>query len=186
MNTSAFLSALRLHPSLPVVFRHRDRVMAPGYHLTEVKRVRYETVDCGAMPHVWTETHLEVWAPPLSKPLPGRTHMAAGKLLDIVDRVEHQVLLPTDAPARVLTSFGGEPAALYDIESISADAETLTVGLTGDRTHCKAAERRANGVTGGCCSSHDSWEDTDIDSCGTGESGGCATPEAAVPSACCA
>ena len=63
MKTSSFFTALRSNSTLPLVFRSGADVVAPGYHLTEVKRVGYETMDCGATTHRWAENQFEVWVP---------------------------------------------------------------------------------------------------------------------------
>jgi hypothetical protein len=151
MKTSTFLSTLRAHPGLPVVFRTGAHAVSPRYHLTEVKRVSYETMDCGAMTHRWTETQFELWVPPLVGGLPGRDHLSAGKFIAIIDRVEKELLLAGDTEARIHVSLGDHPAALYDIASLHAHEGRLWVELTPDRTRCKAAERRVAALTGGCC-----------------------------------
>lgn len=153
MQTSAFLAALRRHPELPVVFRAGAHAIAPDYHLTEVKRVAYVTMDCGAQTHRWSETHFELWVPPLSGVLPGRDHLPAGKILRIIDRVEQELPLVGDTPARIFASLGDHPAALHDIASVQESEGRLWVELTTDRTRCKAAERRLASLTGGCCGS---------------------------------
>ena len=153
MKTSSFLAALRADLELPLVFRAGRDTVSPGYHLTEVKRVSYETMDCGAMLHRWAETHFEVWVPALAELTPGRGHMAAGKFLKIVDRVQGELALNAEAPARIHASFAGQPAALYDIEAVTAENGQLRVELKPDRTRCKAAERRVAAATGGCCGS---------------------------------
>lgn len=153
MKTSAFLSSLRSHAALPVVFRADSAAISSHYHLTEVKRVAYETMDCGAQTHRWAETQFELWAPPLAGVLPGRDHMPAGKFLAIIDRVEKELPLNGDATARIFVALGDAPAALYDIASVRAADGRLHVELTADRARCKAAERRAAVLTGGCCGS---------------------------------
>lgn len=152
MKTSAFLSALRAHVALPVVFRAGAAVIPSAYHLTEVKRVAYETMDCGAMTHRWSETQFELWVPPLAGAEPGRGHLPAGKLLAIIARVEKELPLDGDVPARIFAALGDAPAALYDIAAVTARDGQLQVELTADRTRCKAAERRAAAApAGGCC-----------------------------------
>src|SRR4051812_36555211 len=118
MKTSAFLTALRANPDLPLVFQAGSETAAPGYHLTEVKRVGYETMDCGAMTHRWSESQFEIWAPSTNAAAPGRSHMPAGKFLRIIDRVAAGVALDGDATARIHASFQGQPAALYDIDGL--------------------------------------------------------------------
>ena len=151
MTTASFLAALRAHSGLPLVFRSAADSISSHYHLTEVKRVAYETMDCGAQTHRWAETHFELWVPPLTSPLPGRDHMPAGKFLAIIDRVEQQLPLVGDSPARAFVALGDAPAALYDIASVTAHEGRLWVELTADRTRCKAAERRLASLIGGCC-----------------------------------
>ena len=151
MNTSSFLQILREHGDLPLVFRAQGEIVSPGYHLTEVKRVSYETMDCGAMTHRWAETQFEIWVPPLADVTPGRGHMPAGKFLRIIDRVEKQLPLHGDVVARIHASFEGQPAALHDIEAVNVRDGRLWVELVPDRTRCKAAERRVADLTGGCC-----------------------------------
>lgn len=153
MKTAAFLTILRAHPARPVVFRHGGDSVPSGYHLTEVKRVTYETMDCGAKTHQWDETQFELWTPPLNSLNPLRGPMPAGKLLAIIARVERELPLAGDADARIHTSLGGGVTALWDIASAAPSGGQLVVALTPDRTRCKAAERQVGRLTGGCCGS---------------------------------
>src|SRR4051812_5105239 len=101
MNTSSFLSALRSNGRLPLVFQVGGKIVNPGYHLTEVKRVSFETMDCGAMTHRWAETQFEVAAPRVVNDASNRGHMPAEKFLKIVDRVEAKLPLNGSAAARI-------------------------------------------------------------------------------------
>ncbi|HRI82177.1 MAG TPA: DUF6428 family protein, partial [Opitutaceae bacterium] len=73
MHTSAFPDTLRARRDHALVFRAGSRLIHPGYHLTEVKRVAYETMDCGGLAHRWNETHpcrrRPVCRPPHDSPL---------------------------------------------------------------------------------------------------------------------
>ena len=180
MKTSSFLTALRSHASLPLVFRAGRDIVSAGYHLTEVKRTGYETMDCGAMTHRWAETQFEIWVPALEKALPGRGHMPAEKFLRIIDRVDAALPLDGRATARIHASFKGQPAALYDIEAVNAEDGKLWIELSPDRTRCKAAERRGASLTACCDASNDAPEKIEAGTtCGCGT----AQPEA---TACCA
>lgn len=141
MKTSSFLGQLRRYSHLPAIFRAGGSGIAPHYHLTEVKRVRYETMDCGAQSHEWSETQLELWVP--AAPDPARTHMLGSKLLQIIDRVERELPLTQDAVVRIHAAFRGQVPALHDVESIAVVDGALSIELAPDRTRCKAAERRA-------------------------------------------
>lgn len=167
MTTSAFLTALRHHADRPLVFRAGRDAVNPDYHLTEVKRVAYETMDCGAMTHRWAESQFELWVPAPATSAPKRGHMPAEKFLRIVDRVEAELPLNGDAVARIHASFNGQPAALFAIEEITAVDGELRIELSPDRTRCKAAEWRVGAVTGGCCGTGaDEAEQKEVAGCG--------------------
>lgn len=183
MNTSAFLTALRAQTKLPLVFRAGGRLINPGYHLTEVKRVAYDTMDCGGLTHRWNESQFEIWVP--AGALPARGHMPAAKFLAIVDRVERTLPLDGEAPARIHAAFDGQPAALYDIANVTAAEDQLWIELTADRTRCKAAERQLAGATGSCCGT----AEADTPNAEASAGCGCGTAKPAdtrAPSTCCA
>ena len=150
MKTSILLTTLRAHPALPVVFRHGGDTVPAGWHLTEVKRVAYETMDCGALTHRWAETQFELWTPPLNGLNPLRGHMPAGKFLAIIDRVEKELPLTGDTEARIHARLGDNPPALWGIELAAPAGGQLVVSLTPDRTRCKAAERSVCNLVGAC------------------------------------
>lgn len=181
MKTSTFLQTLRAHRALPVVFRHSGDIVPAGWHLTEAKRVTYETMDCGAMTHRWAETQFEIWVPPLNGVNPLRGHMAADKFLRIIDHVEKELPLTAEAEARIHAVLGDGPPALWDIAAVAPSGGQLVVSLTPDRTRCKAAERRVAGLTG-CCSGDDNQEGA---ACGTGAGSSCSTATPQEESACC-
>jgi hypothetical protein len=151
MKTSEFLTALRSHSSLPLVFRSGHLTVSPDYHLTEVKGVAYETMDCGAMTHRWSETQFELWSPAREDIDSSRGHMIADKFVRIVNRVEAELPLNGDSVARIFTSFKGEPAALFEIDAVHARDGKLRVELVPDRTRCKASERQLAATGSACC-----------------------------------
>ena len=153
-----FPSQSRANPDLLLVFRAGGRLIAPGYHLTEVKRVTYETMDCGAASHRWAETHFEIWVPPLAGVLPARSHMEARKFLSILDRVAHSLPLDGEAPALIHAGFEGQAPALYGIASVVASDGRLWIELTPGRIRCKSVERKVADLTGGCCGKSDTKE----------------------------
>ncbi len=166
MNTSAFLSSLRPHASLPLLFRAGGEVISPGYHLTEVKRVRYETVDCGTTKHEWTETQFELWVPPSAGTTPGRGPMPADKFLRIVGRVERELALAGDSPVRILAAFAGQPPSLHAVVAVTPRDGQLSVELSPDLTRCKAAERYGDSAAAVCCGSGETVAEPAAAGCG--------------------
>lgn len=155
MNVASFLAAPRAHAGRPLVFATAPDVFVPrGYHLTEVKRVAYSSMDCGGAQHAWTETHFELWAPPLV----GRgfaAPMQAGKFLRIVDRATEALPLDGESEAKAFAGPAGATAALHRMTGVEPTADgRLVVHLAAERPRCEAAERRlaaAKGTVLGCC-----------------------------------
>jgi hypothetical protein len=54
------LDALEPHASKPLLLEYAERVIQPGYHVTEVKAGAFVTLDCGGNPDRWQETILQV------------------------------------------------------------------------------------------------------------------------------
>ena len=122
-----------------------DRVH-PGYHLTEVKAARFETVDCGAQTNSWLETIIQLWVPENER---SEEFMPAGKFLSIYEKVTG--MIDIDPTAEVRFEYGDENffPSNYHVESISEDGVNLLVELRPPQTTCKARDRRVAGAS--CC-----------------------------------
>jgi uncharacterized protein DUF6428 len=83
-STEEFLSILRAaKPDQQIVFQvGRTPLVAPGYHVTKVKAVTYNTMDCGGVADTWKETVIQLWNPGDD---PEREHMTVAKFLAIYD-----------------------------------------------------------------------------------------------------
>lgn len=153
--TGAFLAAVRAAaPDQRLVFQ-LDGVplIGPGYHVTEVKAVTTEAMDCGGVADQWRETVIQLWNPGEE---PESGHMAAGKFLAIYDRVAAHV--PVAAEAEVRFEYGdlGRPAIHYHVADVEPDGERLLVHLRAPLVTCKARDRDALACRGGaddenCC-----------------------------------
>ena len=153
MNTSRFLDALRARPDLPLAFSTQAGAVPAGFHLTEVKRVAHETVDCGSVTHRWIENQFELWTP--SDAGPDRRAMPAGKFLAIVEKVRRILALDESAEARVFGRVAGGTDQLHEIESVETGADLIRVRLEPVSASCKARDRRMAAVPGSderCCS----------------------------------
>jgi len=155
MNTSEFLNALRARPDLPLAFSTASGSVPAGYHLTEIKRVTHDTVDCGNVPHQWTENQFELWTP--SAPEPDCRPMLARKFLSIVDEVRKSLAIDGTVEAFIFGRIAGGADQLHRIKSIETGKESITVRLEPVSASCKAADREAGatGSAGGCCGTTD-------------------------------
>ena len=88
--TRAFLDILRAaKPDQQLVFQLDEApLVAAGYHVTEVKAVTYNTMDCGGVADKWEETIIQLWNPGDE---PEREYMTVRKFLAIYDRVAKHI-----------------------------------------------------------------------------------------------
>jgi Family of unknown function (DUF6428) len=144
MKTSEFIAALRSAPTKKLVFGDASGNEVPGgYHLTELKAARLDTVDCGGQANRWNETIAQLWVPSGED----GEHMTAAKFLRIYDKVSKLVDLDEDAEFRV--EYGDEQIfpSIYDVASGVVAGDSLRVALRAPKMTCKARDRRE------CCQS---------------------------------
>jgi hypothetical protein len=148
MKTNEFIAVLRQSPKKALLFENAGGdTVHPGYHLTEIKAVVYDTVDCGAQKNRWNETILQLWVPENAD----QDYMLAGKFVSIYDKVSKMVSIDADADVRI--EYGDEkifPTAYY-IEDVREDADTIRFLLEPPSTTCKARDRSRSMNAESCC-----------------------------------
>ena len=140
MKTNEFISALRAAPNKPLIFVDLDgRAIQSGYHLTELKAARFDTVDCGGQINRWQETIVQLWVPSNAD----YEYMTAAKFLKILDKV--RAMIPLDLEAEIRVEYGDENffPSTYQIRSVAHDRDATRVLLEPPATTCKARDRRA-------------------------------------------
>lgn len=148
MKTSEFISALRRSPKKELLFTNtKGAAVHRGYHLTEIKAVTYDTVDCGAQKNRWNETILQLWVPTTADD----DYMSAGKFVSIYDKVRKLVSIDEEAEVRI--EYGDEtffPTAYY-VSNFSENEKELRAILEPPATTCKARDRIRNSASESCC-----------------------------------
>src|SRR5258708_24622657 len=93
--TRAFLDILRAaKPDQQPVFQLDEApLVAAGYHVTELKAVTYNTMDCGGVADKWEETVIQLWNPGDE---PEREYMTVRKFLAIYERVAKHIPVSHD------------------------------------------------------------------------------------------
>lgn len=146
MNTQEFLQKLAQHPDKGLVFEYdTGQRVAPGYHVTEVMSVSYESMDCGGQANAWRETVVQLMDPS-SKDEP--EFMPVKKFLSIYNRVVASVAVQGEAELRFEYGNPARPAVHYHVEQLVVEGDKLVVRLTPPGVTCKAAERAR---AAGCC-----------------------------------
>lgn len=148
MNTQSFIEVLESHPNQPLVFDYGDgRQVAPGYHVTEVMNVTYESMDCGGQANFWRETIVQLQGPgKKDKP----EFMSTNKFLSIYNKVVASVPVQADSEVRLEYGDANSPATHYHVGSIAEQNGHLIVFLTPPGVTCKGASRTS---TAACCGS---------------------------------
>jgi Family of unknown function (DUF6428) len=134
-----FLRELRTNLETPLRFTLPDGQTIPeGYHLTELKSVTVQAMDCGGQADAWAETIIQLWSAPEGEP--GR-QMTGQKFLEITDQVLKVVPVNLDATLKIEYGLGGEPAAHYRVGSFRLEAGILNAHLEPLPVSCKARDR---------------------------------------------
>lgn len=152
-STGAFLDRLRrAKADQQVVFQLDQKVLVEtGYHVTEVKAVTYNTMDCGGVADQWEETVIQLWNPGDE---PEREYMTVKKFLSIYDRVAGHVPVSDGAELRFEYGDMHRAAASYYVERLEPRETLILVHLRAPTVTCKARDREKGSATAaqsGCC-----------------------------------
>ena len=155
-STQAFLELVTAHPDAPLIFNLSDApLVGAGYHITEVKAVLIEAMDCGGQADTWRETVVQLSDGSSEEAAQG--FMTVQKFLSIYGKAAAAV--PVRGASELRFEYGNNerPAIQYFIAEVTLESTGLTVNLTSPGVTCKANDRIA--------------ESSDASSCGCGPSG---------------
>ena len=138
-STQTVIDGLRAQLQRPLEF-WLDGVplVGPGYHVTEVKAVSIEAMDCGGKAATWRETVIQL--------MDGTADDAAGgfmsnrKFLAIYDRVTSKIPVRDEAQVRFEYGNAIMPAVQYHVTGMEAQLERIVVQLRTPGVQCKADE----------------------------------------------
>lgn len=127
-----------------------NQYVNPNFHITEVKRLNVNAVDCGGRTDNWNETVLQLWNPASESE---RYPMKGEKALKILSVVEEKVDL--DPNSVVYFEYGNEELHVsnYATEKTRSDNIHLTFVFEGLTTQCKPRNEAVSmsGVAASCC-----------------------------------
>ena len=139
MNTKELLNLLDEHRNKSLLFEYRkDQLVGANYHITEVKNVTVDSVDCGSATDYWKETVIQLWESP--DELDKTEFMTVHKALSILDKVNR--IKPMDLSAEVKFEYsndGFHTAQLF-VDDYSYTENRLMLSLAVNKTDCKARE----------------------------------------------
>ena len=109
-----------------------------NYHITEVKHVNIDSVDCGARTDQWNETIIQLWESPDEHDK--EEYMSAYKAHGILNKVGR--LKPYDQEAEVKFEYSNShfhTAQMY-VQSYEVVENDLILKLSVHKTDCKARD----------------------------------------------
>ncbi|TXN37328.1 hypothetical protein FVB32_03315 [Flagellimonas hymeniacidonis] len=139
MNTSEFLSILKQHQNKSLLFEYAEgKFVGANYHITEIKNVTVDAVDCGAGTDFWKETIVQLWESPKEKDK--KDFMSAYKALAILNKVDGIKPMVKDAEIKFEYSNSDFHTAQLFVHDYTMDDQSLVLKLSVEKTDCKAKE----------------------------------------------
>lgn len=158
MQTKEFLSLLKKHSDKSLLFDYSSgKLVGANYHITEVKNVTIDAVDCGARSDFWKETVIQLWESPTETDK--RDYMSAYKALGILNKVNSIKPMDLETELKFEYSNASFHTAQLFVDSFEVENDRLLLKLAVEKTDCKAkedcgvpVEASANVEAEACCS----------------------------------
>ena len=126
--TDALIESLRAPSPRPLEFQlYGERLVGTGYHVTEVKAVTTESMDCGGKANAWRETVVQLMDGSAEEA--GRGDMTTRKFLSIYDQVTQSIPVRGDAELRFEYGNATSPAMHYHVSHLEVQPERVIVHL---------------------------------------------------------
>ena len=139
MTTKEFLTILQNNPNQPLQFEYQQgSFVRMDYHITEIKNVNYDTVDCGGVRNQWQEVHIQLWENEMPEP---HHQVTTTKALDIFEVVEKARATYGDVEMKFEYGNSRFHKAVLPVGGITVHQNQIIVQLGQDQTCCKAKDR---------------------------------------------
>ena len=139
MTTQEFLTVIAAHQNKALLFEYAPNLLVgANYHITEVKHLTIDSVDCGAQTDAWKETIIQLWESPNEL---GKTeYMTAYKALAILKKVGTMRAYTLDAEVKFEYSNANFHTAQLFVNDYEIRNNNLLIKLAIQKTDCKAKE----------------------------------------------
>ncbi|MBC29584.1 MAG: hypothetical protein CMH48_01955 [Muricauda sp.] len=139
MKTSEFLELLENNKDKEVRFEYLPgKLVGANYHITEIKNVSIDSVDCGARTDSWKETIVQLWESPDEKGK--KNFMSAFKALGILKKVHRIKPMQLDTTLKFEYGNAQFHAAQLFVDGFAMEENALTIRLSPTKTDCKAKD----------------------------------------------
>jgi len=155
MKTDEFLSLLEGNHNKSLLFEYKaGQFVAPNYHITEVKNITIDSVDCGAGTDFWKETIIQLWESPQEKDT--REYMSAKKALGILKKVDSIKSMEGNTEVKFEYCNADFHTAQLFVNDYEIRNDQLILNLNVEKTDCKAKDtcgvsKEVNTKEEACC-----------------------------------
>jgi hypothetical protein len=139
MKTQELFSILEQHQDKSLLFEYSsNKLVGANYHITEVKHIKVDSVDCGAQTDAWNETIIQLWESPLE--IHKTKYMSVLKALGILKKVGMMKSYDLDSEVKFEYSNTTFHTAQLFVNDFKIENEKLIFQLGVEKTDCKAKE----------------------------------------------
>ncbi len=161
MKTNEFLAILKEHADKSLLFEYKPgHFVGANYHITEIKNITIDAVDCGAGTDFWKETIIQLWESPDEHDR--EVYLSTNKALSILNKVDQIKPMEKDVEVKFEYSNADFHTAQLFVNDFAIDNNNLIIKLAIEKTDCKAREtcgveaateikEEACTPGGGCC-----------------------------------
>ncbi|MEZ4797983.1 MAG: DUF6428 family protein [Flavobacteriaceae bacterium] len=137
MKTKELLEILNTHKDKTLLFEYQPQeFVKANYHITEVKHVKIDSVDCGSGTDAWNETIVQLYESPNEI---GKTEfMTVYKALSILNKVGKMKPYDMDAELKFEYSNKTFHTAQMFVNDFEIRDNNLIIKLGVEKTDCKA------------------------------------------------
>ena len=139
MKTQEFFKVLEENKNKSLLFEYTPNLLVgANYHITEVKHITIDSVDCGSQTDAWKETIIQLWESPLEK---AKTeYMSVYKALSILKKVGTMKAYDSESEVKFEYSNANFHTAQLFVNDFEIQEGSLTIKLGIEKTDCKAKE----------------------------------------------
>lgn len=135
MQTKDFLEILRDHRDKTLLFEYEaGQFIDDAYHITEVKNVHIESMDCGGRPDEYYQTIIQLWWNGTEQK---ERAMTAGKALKILEIVEQKRPMRYETPIFFEWGHGDLRTSNYVPNEVEITDDSVVLKLFVPPTVCK-------------------------------------------------
>lgn len=139
MKTQEFFNLLEKYKNKSLLFEYApNQFVGANYHITEVKHITIDSVNCGSQTDSWKETIIQLWESPSEL---GKTeYMTVYKAFGILNKVGKMKPYVLDAEVKFEYSNTNFNTAQLFVDGFEIQDTNLIITLAIEKTDCKAKE----------------------------------------------